>query len=774
TMGDLATRGGLGPFSTHEADGLGVLSHAVLALRSTADLGTACTLVGEGLVRALGAAECCVLRIDMRSGSLRILADGGVETPYHAEPTGPIEWLLRHESPHFDDGTDDPNAAREALLWNATPSAISAVPLFASGRLAGGLLVAFPTPKLFTPEDRRLLQTVADALALALERTELHDALEDERSRRVELERQHTLDDEVSSNLMSVVAHEIRTPLTAIKAYTETLLESLHDPKTPRERFLSIINEECDRLSRLVTDVLDLSRLEAGQRPLRLTAFPLRDLLDDVIAGLAPLARARQVGVQIEFKRELQVESDRDLLQRLFVNLLSNALKFSPAGAVVRVIAEAEGDRWLAWVIDEGPGIPADDLPRVFERFYRVRRPSDMQIEGTGLGLAIARGIVDLHGGRLWAETPPEGGTRFCLSLPLRQMATPAARRIARSVASRADLRQLLDATVEMVAAVMDAGIVSLMLVDADRGDLYIAASRGLEGQKITTRRTTVRSGVAGTVAAWAKPVLVGNIETDRRFARLNHPQYSTKSFLSVPLVVEGEVLGVINVNNKRSTSSFDEHDLGVLVALIERVGSAIERANAYPDHSHNVLEAIEALRGVTRYHLESDSLLRGHVRHTRLVARTLELSDREVDLLGYVAAIHDVGMAPIAREIDRVPGPLSDAERDRLIKHPEASVDLMRPLEYMASVREIILAHHERWDGGGYPLGLAAEAIPIGARILAVVDAWESMISNRLYRPARTEPEALEELRAESGRQFDPSVVEALVKVIARDRAAA
>src|SRR5206468_5772133 len=168
--------------------------------------------------------------------------------------------------------------------------------------------------------------------------------------------------------------------------------------------------------------------------------------------------------------------------------------------------------------------IPSDDLPHVFERFFRGHRNLEQQVDGTGLGLAIARGITELHGGRLWAAAPPEGGSRFCLTMPLKQVASGKARRIARQVVGRRDLRDLFDATVEMVAATMDAEIVSLMMVDAERGDLFIVASRGLEGGKLDQRRIAVRSGVAGSVAAWGRPVLVDNIETDRSFRRLNHP----------------------------------------------------------------------------------------------------------------------------------------------------------------------------------------------------------------------------------------------------------
>ena len=567
-----------------------------------------------------------------------------------------------------------------------------------------------------------------------------------------------------------MVAHEIRSPLTAIKAYTEAMIDSLNNPQAPRQRFLGIINDECDRLTRLVTDILDLSRLEAGQRPLRLARLNFGTLVRETLDGLQPLARARKIDFGIEVEPTLLPEADPDLMRRLLINLVGNAIKYSPAGGRVTVHASNRGDDWLGFVQDTGSGIPAEDLPHVFERFYRGRAPNDQpEVEGSGLGLAIARGIVELHGGRIWVQALEPHGTRFCFALPARQLASAHARRIARQIWNRTDLRELFDHTVEMVAAAMDAEIVSFMLVDPDQGDLFIAASRGLEGQKLLGRRTSIRSGVAGSVAAWGRPLLVNNIETDRRFRRLNHPQYKTKSLLCAPLRVQGEVLGVFNVNNKNSCSAFDEDDLAVLSPLVDRVAGAIERAVAHPESTRIVEEAIEAVRTVTR--LKRDCLLGGHdaVHLARAMARELQLSESEADLIGYVASIHDLGMIRLQAKV-ATPDRLGPEGLKAVETHPEISVAIIRPLEYLSEVHDLILSHHERWDGSGYPRGLAAEAIPLGARILAVVDAFDSMTRPRPYRAPRTREEALTELRNESGRQFDPRVIEALLRVLERE----
>ena len=551
-------------------ESLSVLAQVLLALRSTADLVTACSVAGTSAMRLLEASEYRLLSVDGRSGALRSLDESGVDAPYLADIGGVVEQVMRFETPVFDDGSGQ--AGRETALWTQPPAAVIATPLMAAGSVHGMLLVAFDVARSFSSLDRLAVLTIADALALTFEREEMRRLLREERLAITKLEQRLNEGEEASSSLMSVVAHEIRTPLTAIKAYTEAILENLTNPHAPRERFLTIINDECDRLSRLVSDVLDLSRVEAGQRPLRLAKLQLQSLIRETLESLQPVASTRKITFESDLDPDLSPEADPDLLKRLLINLLGNAVKFSPSGGRVRLQARARGEEWMCTVQDDGPGIPPEDLPRIFERFFRARQPGQQEVEGTGLGLAISRGIVELHGGRIWAQNLEPHGTRFCFSLPMRQLATTRARRVARLVWNRTDLRTLFDHTVEMVAAAMGAEIVSLMLVDPDHGDLFIASSRGLDSQSLTGRRTAMRSGVAGSVAAWGQAVLVNNIETDRRFRRLNHPQYRTKSLLCAPMRVQGEVIGVFNVNNKIDGTAFDADDLSVMRALIERV----------------------------------------------------------------------------------------------------------------------------------------------------------------------------------------------------------
>jgi signal transduction histidine kinase/putative methionine-R-sulfoxide reductase with GAF domain len=754
-------------------EGLALIAQAVLALRSTADLNTATEIAGECAVHALGARAFRLLRVDPRSGALQLLEAGGVETPYVGEQGGAIEWALRHERPLYDEGDGADLPARETLLWAQPPRALATIPLQVRHTPYGFLVLAFEQPHHFAPDERLFLHALADALALVLERQELRRTLDETRRHARELEARLTRDEETAAGLVAAVAHEMQMPVGAIQAYTETLRDNLKNAHAPRERFLATIEEECGRLGRLVSDILELSRLEVGQRPLRVESVELRGQIGEVTSALRPLARRRRVEIEAAVEQPFPVEGDPELLRQLWSSLLQHAIRYSPEGGRVAVRVRTEGDDWVAEVSDSGPRVSEEDVARVFDRFSRVRPTPEGSGDGPGLGLAIARGIVELHGGQIGARSAPDPGLTFTMRLPMRQVASPKARRISRQVIRHDLIRQLFEASVEMVAEVLEAEVASFMLVDAEEGDLFVAAARGVSSSDLTGRRVPLRAGVAGTVAASGKPVRVENIETDRRFRRLNHPQYTTKSLLSVPLRVEGEVMGVVNVSNKRTREAFSEDDLSVLVALVERIGGVIERGYAYPGGGQVVGEALDAVRSVTAMRAERRLGGTRAVRWARATAQAMKVAPGEVDVLGYVASVHDVGMTRIEGMLPDAGEPLDEDGRNLVMQHPEVSVEMIRPLEYQGVVRDVILAHHEWWDGSGYPRGLKGEEIPMAARILAVVDAYESMTAGRPHRASLTHDEAVLELRRYSGRQFDPDVLEAFIGMLERERRA-
>jgi signal transduction histidine kinase len=170
-----------------------------------------------------------------------------------------------------------------------------------------------------------------------------------------------------------------------------------------------------------VSDILDLSRLEAGQRPLRLARFNLETVVRETLDSVLPAAKARQIGFDLEIEPGMVAEADPDLLRRLLINLTGNAVKYSPVGGQITVSAQTRGDEWFGFVEDHGPGIPPEDLPHVFERFFRAdpSRTRDDETGGAGLGLAIVRSIVEAHGGTASVASEHGRGATFTLRIPL-------------------------------------------------------------------------------------------------------------------------------------------------------------------------------------------------------------------------------------------------------------------------------------------------------------------------------------------------------------------
>ena len=237
--------------------------------------------------------------------------------------------------------------------------------------------------------------------------------------------------DKLKSDFVSTVSHELRTPLTSIKAFVELIL--LKQPMLPEKtlKLLRIINEESDRLGRLISDLLDLSRIEAGTMTWRTEPVSLNDIIKASVDGILPLARNKGLQLKTEIEWPLpSVHGSRDRLVQVVTNLLSNAVKFTPEGGTVTVGARCEAGprpQLVVTVSDSGAGIPAADIDLIFDKFHRSGDELTTQTEGTGLGLTIARQIIEYHGGRIWATSTYGAGSVFSFSMPLDRPCTPAA-----------------------------------------------------------------------------------------------------------------------------------------------------------------------------------------------------------------------------------------------------------------------------------------------------------------------------------------------------------
>jgi two-component system, OmpR family, sensor kinase len=219
--------------------------------------------------------------------------------------------------------------------------------------------------------------------------------------------------------LVAGVSHDLRTPLTHLQGYLETLLLKDDLAAGKRQEYLEIAYQECLRLARLVADLFELAKLESLQAPVEREVFSLPELAHDVAQKFR--LQALKKGVELEIATGVGlglVDADLRLLERVLENLLDNAVRYTPAGGrVVLEVAPAEGEVAIA-VADTGPGIPAEEVGQVFDRFYRGRRESRAEGDGAGLGLAIARRALQLHGGDIECDSRPGAGTIFRFALP--------------------------------------------------------------------------------------------------------------------------------------------------------------------------------------------------------------------------------------------------------------------------------------------------------------------------------------------------------------------
>ncbi|NTU66081.1 MAG: cell wall metabolism sensor histidine kinase WalK [Chloroflexi bacterium] len=212
------------------------------------------------------------------------------------------------------------------------------------------------------------------------------------------------------------VSHELRTPLASVRLLIETLLNGALEEPEMAARMLNQMLGEVDSITQLAQELLDLSMIESGQMPMQIARVNLHEIIDEQIIHYEAMTQQKRLTVEDDVSTDLVAEIDRKMIGRVLGNLIHNAIKFTPDRGRISIAATPVDDKIKVSVADTGVGIPQEDLPRIFERFYKVDRARGKS--GTGLGLAIARHVVEAHGGRIWAESVEGKGATFCFTLP--------------------------------------------------------------------------------------------------------------------------------------------------------------------------------------------------------------------------------------------------------------------------------------------------------------------------------------------------------------------
>jgi signal transduction histidine kinase len=288
------------------------------------------------------------------------------------------------------------------------------VPLHAPDGPVGALVVRRKEPGEFIKNTVDLMQTFAAQSVLAIQNARLFSEI-GEKSRQLEVASQH------KSQFLANMSHELRTPLNAILGYTELILDNIYGEVPDKARVtLERIQNNGRHLLGLINDVLDLSKIEAGQLSLSLTDYSIKDVVHNVYGAVESLATAKNLALKVELPTDLPpARGDERRLTQVLLNLVGNAIKFTDTGGVAIKTSTADGTLTVA-VHDTGPGISEADQGKIFEEFQQADSSSTKQKGGTGLGLAIAKRIIEMHGGRLWVESELGHGSTFSFTVPVK------------------------------------------------------------------------------------------------------------------------------------------------------------------------------------------------------------------------------------------------------------------------------------------------------------------------------------------------------------------
>lgn len=391
-------------------------------LAQSKSLDEAAPAVGEAAMALLGAKEVIVLASEgahLRPIWSRAPSVGDLRDPIRL-PEGRIAELLAAGSVLTKD------ELRDAEIHPLSPDLWA--PIGARGELKGVIHIAQISAT--TRDAHRLAGLVAQMGGISFRAIELTDRMGSFNKQLEAMVHERTLElrrayeelkelDRAKDEFISSVSHELRTPLTSIRSFSEILLTFGDDQSERRREFLSIINDESKRLTRLIDDVLDIAKIESGQTEWRLQKLDLGELVRNVVELQRPSAEERKLTLRAVPSPALPVViADRDRIKQVLMNLLSNAVKFSYAGGDVVVSTRTEGEEVVVSVADYGIGIAEKDRQRVFMRFQQLGDATTGKHPGTGLGLAICKEIVSRHGGRIWVEDNQPRGCVFSFTIP--------------------------------------------------------------------------------------------------------------------------------------------------------------------------------------------------------------------------------------------------------------------------------------------------------------------------------------------------------------------
>jgi HD-GYP domain-containing protein (c-di-GMP phosphodiesterase class II) len=332
-------------------------------------------------------------------------------------------------------------------------------------------------------------------------------------------------------------------------------------------------------------------------------------------------------------------------------------------------------------------------------------------------------------------------------------------------VGSTKQLDTMITSITQMARCALNASFSSLFLLDEKSQELFLRCTNAPIGNQLKRFQINNQAGVTGWVAQNGQPLIVNDVDKDPRFNRLVDEVYGndTKSIICVPLIVRNKVIGVIKIINKEGGAEFDWKDLQTLAAVATTAALTVDNLKLHERLQDSYQSTVNALVSLAdAKEITGGGHSKRVARYALMGATSLSLSEDEKRDIEYAAILHDIGKLAIPDSILNKSGKLTHEEWRVMRSHPELTYNLLKVIPFLAEASRLILFHHERYDGTGYPYGLKKEAIPMGARLIAAADAFDNMTTKHAYRAAINAKDAFIELEKCVGTQFCPVAVKA------------
>lgn len=345
---------------------------------------------------------------------------------------------------------------------------------------------------------------------------------------------------------------------------------------------------------------------------------------------------------------------------------------------------------------------------------------------------------------------------------------------VGRTINSSLGLERVLEEVMDSLIELMRAERGFLMLRESD-GHLKERIARGIDHSNLDEESFKVSRTIVDKVVTTGEAILTTNAQEDPRFEnQVSVAAYQLRSILCAPLKIKSRLIGVIYVDNRARAGIFQERELGLITAFSDQAAVAIDNAQLFEDLKASNEELQKAYKATLEGWVHAldlrDKETEGHTQRvttlTERLARSMGVDEDDLVHIRRGALLHDIGKMAIPDSILLKPGPLTEEERELIKQHPVLAYQMLEKIEFLRPAIDIPRYHHEKWDGTGYPDGLRGESIPFAARIFPVIDVYDALVSNRPYRNALPSEEVREYIKADSGKHFDPQVVDAFMQM--------